>query len=138
MPSIPNERGVMAAPSRRDQVALHVDGGVTLSRIGSRPASRRYLGRSQTQGRPRDCRRFVLAHIRGYVWGHIVKLPRRKFLHLAAAAAALAAMSRVAAAQGYPSRPVRLGGRLAPPRPAPHPPRPLRARAFAGRRPPTS
>jgi len=35
-----------------------------------------------------------------------VKLPRRKFLHLAAAAAALAAVSRVAAAQGYPSRPV--------------------------------
>jgi tripartite-type tricarboxylate transporter receptor subunit TctC len=37
-----------------------------------------------------------------------VKLPRRKFLHLAAAVAALAAVSRVAAAQGYPSRPVRL------------------------------
>ena len=35
-----------------------------------------------------------------------MKLPRRKFLHLAAAAAALAAVSRVAAAQGYPSRPV--------------------------------
>src|SRR6266478_8665970 len=48
MPSIPNERGVTAAPSCRDQVALHVDGGVRLSRIGSRPASRRYLGRSQT------------------------------------------------------------------------------------------
>jgi hypothetical protein len=50
----------------------------------------------------------VLAHIRGHIWGNIVKLPRRKFLHLAAAAAALAAVSRVAAAQGYPSRPVRL------------------------------
>jgi tripartite-type tricarboxylate transporter receptor subunit TctC len=50
----------------------------------------------------------VLEHIRGHVWGNIVKLPRRKFLHLAAAAAALAAVSRVAAAQGYPSRPVRL------------------------------
>jgi len=37
-----------------------------------------------------------------------MKLPRRKFLHRAAAAAALAAVSRVAAAQGYPSRPVRL------------------------------
>ena len=37
-----------------------------------------------------------------------MKLPRRKFLHLAAAAAALAAVARVAAAQGYPSRPVRL------------------------------
>jgi tripartite-type tricarboxylate transporter receptor subunit TctC len=37
-----------------------------------------------------------------------VKLPRRTFLHLAAGAAALPAVSRVATAQGYPSRPVRL------------------------------
>jgi tripartite-type tricarboxylate transporter receptor subunit TctC len=37
-----------------------------------------------------------------------VKLPRRTFLHLAAGAAALPALSRVATAQGYPSRPVRL------------------------------
>ena len=37
-----------------------------------------------------------------------MKLPRRTFLHLAAGAAALPAVSRVATAQGYPSRPVRL------------------------------
>jgi tripartite-type tricarboxylate transporter receptor subunit TctC len=37
-----------------------------------------------------------------------MKLPRRKFLHLAAGAAALPAMSRLARAQAYPSRPVRL------------------------------
>src|SRR5262245_20836572 len=37
-----------------------------------------------------------------------VKLPRRKFLHLAAGAAALPALSRIARAQAYPSRPVRL------------------------------
>jgi tripartite-type tricarboxylate transporter receptor subunit TctC len=36
-----------------------------------------------------------------------VKLPRRNFLHLAAGAAALPAVSRVARAQDYPSRPVR-------------------------------
>ena len=36
-----------------------------------------------------------------------MKLPRRKFLHLAAGAAALAAPSRIARAQNYPSRPVR-------------------------------
>jgi tripartite-type tricarboxylate transporter receptor subunit TctC len=36
------------------------------------------------------------------------KLPRRNFLHLAAGAAALPALSRFAWAQGYPSRPVRL------------------------------
>jgi tripartite-type tricarboxylate transporter receptor subunit TctC len=37
-----------------------------------------------------------------------MKLPRRKFLHLAAGAAALPAVSRFARAQAYPTRPVRL------------------------------
>jgi tripartite-type tricarboxylate transporter receptor subunit TctC len=37
-----------------------------------------------------------------------MKLPRRRFLHLAAGAAALPAVSRIARAQAYPSRPVRL------------------------------
>jgi tripartite-type tricarboxylate transporter receptor subunit TctC len=36
-----------------------------------------------------------------------MKLPRRKFLHLAASAAALAATSRTATAQAYPSKPIR-------------------------------
>jgi len=36
-----------------------------------------------------------------------MKLPRRKFLHLAAAAAALPVLSRIARAQSYPTRPVR-------------------------------
>jgi tripartite-type tricarboxylate transporter receptor subunit TctC len=37
-----------------------------------------------------------------------MKLPRRTFLHLAAGAAALPVVSRIAMAQAYPSRPVRL------------------------------
>src|SRR5262249_22611280 len=37
-----------------------------------------------------------------------MKLPRRRFLHLAAGTAALPALARVATAQAYPSRPVRL------------------------------
>jgi Tripartite tricarboxylate transporter family receptor len=37
-----------------------------------------------------------------------MKLPRRKFLHLAAGAAALPAVLRIARAQAYPSRPVRI------------------------------
>jgi tripartite-type tricarboxylate transporter receptor subunit TctC len=37
-----------------------------------------------------------------------MKLPRRRFLHLAAGAAALPAASRIARAQTYPTRPVRL------------------------------
>ena len=38
----------------------------------------------------------------------MMKLPRRRFLHLAAGAAALPAASRIARAQAYPSRPVRI------------------------------
>ena len=37
-----------------------------------------------------------------------MKLPRRTFLHLAAGATALPAFSRVAGAQTYPTRPVRI------------------------------
>jgi tripartite-type tricarboxylate transporter receptor subunit TctC len=37
-----------------------------------------------------------------------MKLPRRRFLHLAAGAAALPAVQRIAVAQSYPTRPVRL------------------------------
>src|SRR5271167_3770920 len=37
-----------------------------------------------------------------------MKLPRRRFLHLVAGAAALPAVSRVAMAQTYPTQPVRI------------------------------
>jgi tripartite-type tricarboxylate transporter receptor subunit TctC len=37
-----------------------------------------------------------------------MRLPRRRFLHLAAAAAALPALARIARAQSYPTRPVRI------------------------------
>ena len=37
-----------------------------------------------------------------------MKLPRRQFLHLAAGAAALSALPRIAWAQAYPTRPVRI------------------------------
>ena len=43
-----------------------------------------------------------------------MKLRRRQFLHLTAGAAALSAVSRIARAQTYPSRPVRLIVPLAP------------------------
>src|SRR5262249_26527095 len=38
----------------------------------------------------------------------VMKLPRRNFLHLAAGAAALLAVSRIAGAQAYPTKPIRL------------------------------
>jgi hypothetical protein len=40
--------------------------------------------------------------------GHTMKLPRRQFLHVAAGAAAVPAVSRFASAQAYPTRPIRL------------------------------
>src|SRR5262249_52311106 len=40
--------------------------------------------------------------------GNLMKLPRRKFLRLAAGAAALPSVSRLAWAQAYPTRPVRI------------------------------
>src|SRR5262245_28711090 len=43
-----------------------------------------------------------------------MKLPRRQFMHLAAGAAALPAVSRIAQAQAYPTRPVRIVVGLAP------------------------
>jgi tripartite-type tricarboxylate transporter receptor subunit TctC len=43
-----------------------------------------------------------------------MKLPRRQFLHLAAGAAALSGISRIAWAQAYPTRPVRLIVPIAP------------------------
>jgi tripartite-type tricarboxylate transporter receptor subunit TctC len=42
-----------------------------------------------------------------FIEGHVMKLPRRQFLHLAAGAAVLPAVSRIARAQTYPTRPVR-------------------------------
>jgi tripartite-type tricarboxylate transporter receptor subunit TctC len=47
-----------------------------------------------------------------------MKLPRRKFLHLAAGAAALPVASRFACAQAYPTRPVRIVVGFAPSGPA--------------------
>src|ERR1019366_7630300 len=49
--------------------------------------------------------RFVDSQLAG---AFIVTLPRRSFLHLAAGAAALPAVSRIARADTYPTRPVRL------------------------------
>src|SRR4029079_5708585 len=46
---------------------------------------------------------------RALTWGiQMMKFPRRRFLHLATGAAALPAVSRIAWAQTYPSRPVRI------------------------------
>jgi tripartite-type tricarboxylate transporter receptor subunit TctC len=42
------------------------------------------------------------------IWENAMKLPRRNFLYLAAGAAALPALPRIARAQAYPTKPVRI------------------------------
>ena len=65
-----------------------------------------------------------------------MKLPhRRQFLHLAAGAAALPAVSRIAWAQAYPTRPVRIIAATAPRRRARHPRAPDGAMAVGAARP---
>jgi tripartite-type tricarboxylate transporter receptor subunit TctC len=49
------------------------------------------------------CEKF---HHQDFIKGRIMKLPRRQFLHLAAGAAALPAVSRIVRAQTYPVRPI--------------------------------
>src|SRR5260370_35514686 len=44
----------------------------------------------------------------GFRFGLVMRFPRRKFLHLAAGATALPAVSRFAWAQSYPTRPVQI------------------------------
>src|SRR5882672_3920682 len=58
--------------------------------------------------RPSECQRAVVDTASGIFEKGTMKLPRRQFLHLAAGAAALPAVSRIAGAQAYPSRPVRI------------------------------
>jgi tripartite-type tricarboxylate transporter receptor subunit TctC len=56
--------------------------------------------------------------VAGISEGNAMKLPRRAFLHLAAGAAALPVVSRIARAQAYPTRPVRILVGFAPSGPA--------------------
>jgi hypothetical protein len=45
---------------------------------------------------------------RNDLWEGTMNFPRRKFLHLAAGPASLPIVSRIAQAQAYPTRPVRI------------------------------
>src|SRR6476620_4545981 len=58
--------------------------------------------------RPSECQRAVVDIAGAIFEQNTMKLPRRQFLHLAAGAAALPAVSHFAWAQAYPTRPVRL------------------------------
>src|SRR6476619_6538410 len=58
--------------------------------------------------RPSECQRAVVDIAGAIFEQNTMKLPRRNFLHLAAGAAALPAVSHIAWAQTYPTRPVRI------------------------------
>src|SRR5262249_423958 len=73
--------------------------------------------RDLSQGRDREVvahhqggehQRELASSSRAFRKGNAMKLPRRQFLHLAAGAAALSAVSHIAWAQTYPTRPVRI------------------------------
>jgi hypothetical protein len=75
---------------------------------GDAPPSGRLIARPRSVVRsPKIDPRFVAAAVDYAGLEQAVKLPRRDFLHLAAGAAALPALPRVASAQAYPTRPVR-------------------------------
>src|SRR6516165_4424793 len=77
-------------------------------RRGSAPFTR---PKSRSGGRassPRTSRENESGSRLAFQGSNMIKLPRRKFLHLAAGAAALSAASRIAWAQAYPARPVRI------------------------------
>jgi tripartite-type tricarboxylate transporter receptor subunit TctC len=65
-------------------------------------------GTKPENGSAAACATFVAVEGIGLMEGNAMKLLRRKFLHLAAAAAALPALPRVASALDYPTRPVRI------------------------------
>src|SRR6266851_9116905 len=71
------------------------------------PTFRKFKDSDCAPGGPRG-RRLHPAVALKLVGASPMKLPRRRFLHLAAGAAVLPAVARGASAQDYPSRPVRL------------------------------
>jgi tripartite-type tricarboxylate transporter receptor subunit TctC len=91
--------------------------GVSPRLIGSNLKCGRYVQRREWLGRascghvatePRNgCGILILSAYKA-VSGDMMKLPRRKFLHLGASAVALAAVSPPGRAQSYPTRPVRI------------------------------
>src|SRR5262245_49446487 len=74
----------------------------------SAPFTRPKLRSGGRLSRPRTSKENKSGSRLAFQGSNMMKLPRRKFLHLAADAAALAAVSRVAQAQAYPTRPVRI------------------------------
>src|SRR6516225_6238411 len=73
----------------------------------SAPFTRPKLRSGGRSSRPRISRENKSGSRLAFQGSNMMKLPRRNLLHLAAGAAALTAVSRIAEAQAYPTRPVR-------------------------------
>src|SRR5215831_366340 len=98
-----------ATETARPMVPGGLDSERQLLRTGLRQSVGRYSQERLVSGRlARTHKHDNLLREKGRRGGFEMKLPRRKFLHLAAGAAALSAVSDVARAQTYPSRPVRI------------------------------
>src|SRR5262245_11520513 len=74
----------------------------------SAPFTRPKLRSGGRSSRPRISRENKSGSRLAFQGSNMMKLPRRQFLHLAAGAAALPSVSRIARAQDRPSRPVRI------------------------------
>src|SRR6516225_4738296 len=74
----------------------------------SAPFTRPKLRSGGRSSRPRISRENKSGSRLAFQGSNMMKLPRRQFLHQAVGAAALPAVSRMARAQAYPSRPVRI------------------------------
>src|SRR5262249_11305106 len=100
-------RGIVGGKRRRD---LRAGADNVKARARRRSRDHQQAGaRRVLRGPPASIATMVVCVCKTLLWeGRTMHLPRRKFLHLAAGAAALPAVSRVARAQAYPSRPVRI------------------------------
>src|SRR6267154_5786072 len=78
-------------------VADHQSGG---HQSGMKPAKSCSINRDMRRQQPRPSKK--------HRSNAMLKLPRRQFLQLAAGTAALAGVTRIARAQTYPTRPVRI------------------------------
>src|SRR5262249_14503544 len=74
----------------------------------SAPFTRPKLRSGGRSSRPRISRENKSGSRLAFQGSNMMKLPRRNFLHLAAGAVALPGLPRIARAQSYPSRPVRI------------------------------
>src|SRR5712691_1206247 len=115
-PPLPPSRRLMTAPLGGIGCQVHIPRFWRKYDHILRKGPRRQQCRGRAGQDERDEARNALAQrARNYyavapqlLWEGNMKLPRRRFLHLAAGAAALPAVSRIARAQTYPTRPVRI------------------------------